>query len=640
MRLPANIRFTLIFVLPFLIATYLLVNNFAPQKFVDTETEVNYWRKKGDLFRSSLASLEPLKKEKGDIYLHYNFLETYCLLKLRERDLIKKDVDEVFGNLESYYHELLLDSPNNPIGFYGYWKLKTYLDIEHKETLHFDKSDSIDFKAPFINELRGDIYQGSEEAIKFYEIEMDSFPNNRPAKIKLFRILIYSKKSERLEKLLNDEMILSEPSLFSIIRFHYFKTDFYKWISIIPRQFVSFSNYTVILNALFIFIVWLAFLFYIDVFKDIKKGILLVAAIFSVISIPFVITFYDAYYFTRDASYEGNIFWDNFLVGLFEETAKIIFPLLIAIFFTSRLKSPFSVMILFSVSALIFATLENMNYFENYFDITITSARSVYSVLGHLTDITVAAYGYILYEFRNRSIFYFLLTFILAILMHMLYDVISESFIHYILVPFVVVSAFIIVSIYNNLLNNSPNFNHEKEAKLNKSGFVLIAGLSLVIVMEYISVSFKYGVDIGNTTLLDSGLSYGWLILIFASPVSNFKLVKEKWSFIDFGGLKTFDSHSNEILEINVKPIAANSQSYRLEIIGTIRANSEKKWFHCYQQETNEYYLVCFKEDGDQLVDKNILLFVLQAEKNVPHAFNPKSYKYLGMVHSNPVIND
>lgn len=628
-------------ILPIFISIYFVVSFISPKSFENSASEIEFWNRRGNFVNSTAVSLEVLSADISNFELHYEFLANYCKLKKRGRDLISGKVTDVLGDIEEYYHKLSQSTGDEfRIGFYGYWKLKTYLDRSESKFKTFLEADTIQINAPYINELKGDIFSKYDikSSITYYEKELKVNPENKNAKIKLFKLVFYKGDSKIVEKLLKVEDILNEPSLYKYIRYYYFKHDIKKWLAVIPAQYIYSGDSLVILNAIFIFIVWMVFLFYINVFKEIKKSILFLCGILSVISIPLVISLYDAYYFTQ-TDYVENIFWDNFIVGLFEETTKIIFPLLIASFFASKLKSPFSVMILFSLSSLIFAMFENMLYFGNYFDLSIVSVRGIYSVTMHLCAGTVAAYGYILYEFRGKSLFYFLFTFILAVIIHMMYDVIAGSFVYLLNVPFVIISVYILVSIYNNILNNSPEFNHEKETKLNYSGLVLISGLSAVLLFEFVSVSFRYGFQIGHITFMESLLSYGWLILVFASPVSNFKLVKDKWSFIDLGGMKSFDNLSNEIKEIEVTPIGLNASSYRLKILGTIRANSEKKWFHCLQENTGEYYLVNFKEDGDHLIDSKIILYVLKAEKEVSHAFNAKSYPYLGMVFSSPVFN-
>ncbi len=644
MRLPFNIRFVLLFIFPVFVVTYFTVSIFSPEDFQDEKSEMEFWSKRKVYLRSSMVSLEMLKDESENPHLHYQFFDNYCQLDLRNRGLISQDVEDLFGNLQKYYDSLSRSESEEiyAIGFYGHWKLRTYLRHESGTLEKFQEADSFHLQNPYLNELRGDIFRKYDirKAISYYEKEISLYPENKNAKIKLFRSVYRVRDADRMKSLLEDEEIQSETSLYYFIRSYYFEHDFKKWLSSVHSQNFFVNDPLVVMNAVFIFVVWLVFLLYINIFREINFWILIFCGVLAIISIPLVVALYDTYYFTREGNYEENVFWANFIVGLFEESTKMIIPLFIALFLAPKLNSPFSVLVLFSLSSLVFALFENMLYFGNYFDLSIVSVRGIYSVTMHLCAGTVAGYGYVQHQFRAKSVFFIAITFCTAVFMHMMYDLIAGSYVYLLNVPFVIISVYIMVSLYNNILNNSPDFDHTKEARLNRSGIVLICGLSAVLLVEFVSNSFRYGFQIGNTTFMESMLSYGWLILIYASPVSNFKLVKDKWSFIDFGGMKSFDNISMDVKEIEVTPIGMNvAASYRLKILGTIRASSEKKWFHCLQENTGEYYLVNFKEDGDHLIDYKIILHVLRGEKEVPHAFDPKTYAYLGMVFSKPILD-
>jgi tetratricopeptide (TPR) repeat protein len=642
MRLPYNIRFVLLFILPAFVLTYFTVSFLAPDDFSDSNSEMEFWRNRKVYLRSSMVALEMLKEDNKNPHLHYHFFDNYCRLDLRNRGLISQNIEEYFGSLRKYYDSLAKSESQEiyAIGFYGHWRLRTYLRHESGTLEKFQEADSFHLQNPYLNELRGDIYRKYDirKAIAYFEKEIALYPKNKFAKIKLFRSLYRVRDSDRMKELLEDEEISSETSLYYFIRSYYFEHDFNQWLKSIHSQNFVVNDPLVVMNAIFIFVVWLVFLFYINVFREIHIGIFIFCGLFAILTIPLVVALYDTYYFTREGNYEENILWSNFIVGLFEEATKMIIPLFIALFLAQRLNSPFSVLVLFSLTSLVFALFENMLYFGNYFDLSIISVRGVYSVTMHLCAGTVAGYGYVQHEFRAKSVLFIALTFGMAVCMHMMYDLIAGSYVYLLNVPFVIISVYIMVSLYNNILNNSPDFDHTKEERLNRSGIVLICGLSAVLLAEFISNSFRYGFQIGNTTFMESMLSYGWLILVYATPVSNFKLVKDKWSFIDLGGMKSFDNISLDVKEIEVTPVTKNPVAYRLKIIGTIRAKTEKKWFHCLQENTGEYYLVNYKEEGDHLIDHKILLHVLRGEKEVPHAFDPKSYDYLGMVFSSPVI--
>lgn len=643
MKIPFNLRFLLFGILPLFVLSYFIVISFSPKGFPDRETQFSFYHRHELNLEAASFAFEELKENFDDAYLHRQFLNYYVLLDDRNRKLLSDEVDKSIGIPTEYYKKLSGDSDpkKSAIGYFGYWKLCLRLKNSISNLQEFSRSDSVKGEIPFINELRGDYWvkvNNSKATIYYYQ-EWKLGTNDLDLKRKLAIAAFHSKSEEIFVEIIHDEDVKNDSELFPYIRSYLFIKNKTEWLRSIPFQFFKLNDSVVVINAVVIFFVWMIFLVYIDRFKDLRFVFHFICLVVATLSIPLVITMYDTWYFSKHSGYEENIFQENFITGLFEETVKFIFPLLIVLIFKHKLDSPFSVISLFSISALVFATFENMLYFGNYHDLTIVSLRGLYSITSHLCAGTIAGYGYIKWKFANKSFLWIPVTFFIAILIHMMYDVIANSFVFYLNIPFVIIVLFAMVSIFNNALNNSPRFDHTKEAVLNHSGAILIAGLSMVILCEFASNSFRYGAVIGSSTYFQSLLSYGWLILVFASPVSNFKLVKNKWSFIDLGGMKTFDNLSNEIREIQVTPISSNASSYRLKILGTIRANSEKKWFHCLQEETGEYYLVNFKEEGDHLIDHKIILYVLKAEKEIPHAFNAKSYPYLGMVFSSPIIN-
>lgn len=643
MKIPFNLRLFLFGILPFFVASYFLLVSLSPKGFPDSETQFSYYQRHELHLEATSLAFEKLKGDFDNISLHRQFLNYYVLLDERKRNLLRDEVEEVIGiPIEYYEKKLSSDDPNEAaIGYYGFWKLKLRLENRTTTFDQFFKSDSSGFIIPFMNELKGDYWlkRDAAEATSFFYQEWKSGTNDLFLKRKLAVAAFESNSTEIFAEIIQEDEVKNDPAMFSYIRSFLFKTDKPAWLRSIPHQFFKVDDPVVVLNAMIIFSVWVVFLLYIDRFKDARFGYNLVSLIIAVVAIPLVITMYDTWYFTRDVNYEENIFRENFITGLFEELVKFIFPLLLVLIFGKKLNAPYAVLILFAFSALVFSAFENMLYFGNYRDLSIVSLRGLYSVTLHLCAGTIAAYGLVRWKFSGKSFLWIPFTFLIGVLIHALYDIIASSFVFYLNIPLVIISLFAMVSMVNNALNNSPRFDHTQEAQLNNAGSIIMIGFSLVLMTEFASTSLRYGAVVGNATFFNSLFSYGWLILVFASPVSNFKLVKAKWSFIDLGGMKPLEGSAHDVKEIMVTPTTMNASSYRLKILGTVRASSEKKWFHCIQEETGEYYLISFKEEGDHLIDHKIVLFILKAEKEIPHAFNPKSYAYLGMVFSSPVIN-
>lgn len=590
-----------------------------------------------------------LIKNPNEIYNHYLFLHFYLNLSDREKKLFNNRIKEYFGEIDQYYKKLIEDNDEKKrqIGIVGFSKFKLEYATEREITDFLDTAIAIYANFSYLNEIIGDCYwkMASGNPIVWYEKELKVNPGNNIAKIKLFEIVYYSENAKYIAELLNDPEIANEKYLYSHIRMFYLKYSISKWITSIFKQSLIYEDPVVIINAVFILCVWIIFFIYLNVFKDIHFLALWITFFISILSVPLVVGVYDYLFTIFLTDYEPSLWKDNLIVGLVEEFSKMIVPLFVTFFFLQRLKSPVGVLVLFSISALIFATIENMLYFENYYDISIVSARGIFSIVIHICCSTLIGYGFVQFEFRNKSALNVLYFFLIAALLHGFYDLVLSTPFYLAAIPIVIIAVFILISLYNNALNNSVNFDAERESRLNNAGLILMTGLSLILLSEFLSNSFSHNSIIGKNVLWDSMLSYGWLIFVFASPVSNFKLVKGKWSFINLGGMKIIDSYSQEINRIVIIPFHNNNyvkhkNPIQLNIVKAIRAESEQKWFLCFADETNQYFLITFKEDGDKFIDSRIPIHVLKAHSEVSNAFKTKEFPYLGLFYSSPVITD
>ena len=290
-----------------------------------------------------------------------------------------------------------------------------------------------------------------------------------------------------------------------------------------------------ILGALLICGVWLEFLRRLDVFEPEKwkysimatsLGALFTVFLIIVISLPVI----------RDIQANGeevhDLLFYIFRVGLLEEIVKII-PLFIMVSITKELDEPYDFLKFAMCSALGFATLENIMYFNEHGN-EIIDKRAYISVVGHLSFTCCFAYGFIRKQMFGRGWQWLniILFGSLSIILHGLFDFfISTS---YLFVLFIILSYFLVImlrNMINTALNFSPFFDKVHSHKIQLAFNWLLIGLMAVFGFAIFSIFLENGVDaafdffIGNIVL--SGT------LIFFLPGRLTKLVLERSNRVD-----------------------------------------------------------------------------------------------------------
>ena len=119
----------------------------------------------------------------------------------------------------------------------------------------------------------------------------------------------------------------------------------------------------------------------------------------------FLLVFNDFYYIQGfSISYNTHILF----IGIIEEFCKI-FPVLIVLSLkTIKIKEPIQVLVFSSVSALVFASLENIIKFDIY-SIEILSHRGILCILGHISFTIFPFYFY--WIANNKRLFFHLFYF-------------------------------------------------------------------------------------------------------------------------------------------------------------------------------------------------------------------------------------
>lgn len=307
--------------------------------------------------------------------------------------------------------------------------------------------------------------------------------------------------------------------------------EYYKLV-LTPR----FSNISLkgFMFAAAILLIWIYYLYFLDIYQREKfvsvLAVILAGMGFSLLS--FWISDFNSY--ILGFRYGGGALHDLLFcivgIGAVEELVKIL-PLLVLLAATDILDEPFDYILYAAASALGFAFIENLFYFQKDSD-TIIHSRALFSVVGHMFDTSLIAYGIILVKFRSLKLPGFVIVgafFCLACIAHGVYDFLLFYDFYLLFIFLFLVSIMIWVIMINNAINNSAHFNYQVKLNYDRLQVFLTVSLSLVLYAEYILVGFTKGASVANTVLIGAVFNGGGLIVFYANRLSRFDLVNEHW---------------------------------------------------------------------------------------------------------------
>ena len=283
-----------------------------------------------------------------------------------------------------------------------------------------------------------------------------------------------------------------------------------------------------ILGALLICGVWLEFLRRLDIFEPEKwrysimatsLGALFTLFLMAVISLPAISEI------QANGDPTHDLLFYIFRVGLLEELTKII-PLFIMLSITKEIDEPYDFLKFAMCSALGFATLENIVYFNEHGS-TIIDKRAYISVVGHLSFTCCFAYGFIRKQMYGTG-FQWLNILIfgsLAVLLHGLFDFFITA--GFMFIFFVVLAYFLVImlrNMINTALNFSPFFDEIHAPKIELAFSWLLLGLMAVFGYAFIAIWFEKGFDEAIDFFIGNIILSGTLIFFLPGRLSKLVL--------------------------------------------------------------------------------------------------------------------
>lgn len=321
-------------------------------------------------------------------------------------------------------------------------------------------------------------------------------------------------------------------------RFYFLQGNYLPYFENLYLRIFNIPDWYSIIACILIALVWLGYLRFNDVFEPEKWYNVGIVFAISLLLSPLGLYLYDICEIDLAFELNGNWLHDLlycvFGIGLIEEFIKLI-PLLIFLrFFKKVVDEPIDYIIYACVSALGFAFVENLIYFNNV-GYQIIQGRALSAAVAHMGFSSMVAYGFVVARYKSnvKPLFLVLFALLTAALYHGFYDywIISEA------VNFLsILSIFVLLSlitiwniIKSNALNFSPFFDTHTSIDAHKLRHYLFLGLMVVLAFEYIAISTIYGPSIGTRSLIKSLWEGTYLMIILLFNITSLKLKKQSW---------------------------------------------------------------------------------------------------------------
>ncbi|MCK5169237.1 MAG: PrsW family intramembrane metalloprotease, partial [Bacteroidales bacterium] len=395
-------------------------------------------------------------------------------------------------------------------------------------------------KLKYLNNSIGRVYseiKDFDEAEKYYHKAIEIGGNVEGAYSNLINLYYSQQRLDDLYTLLKDR---NARKYFPSHLKRYMFLSKYNLIGYFESVYsYTYQNQNLIgfLGALLVMLCWLFYLRRIDIYEPEKWKHILLIFVLGVIFSEFTFLLSDLNSMFTGFKLNGGVLNDLFYciigIGAIEELVKIL-PVILILKYTKAINEPVDYLVYGSISALGFAFAENLLYFNSY-GTHIIMGRALTAVVFHMFLTSLAAYGLMLNKYKSSKGFFtdFLKYFLLAAIIHGLYDF---WLMNPIVNRFGMLSMVILVfclsffnTLISNSLSNSEFFDEHIYLNRKKLQNYLIYTLSLVLMFQYLAISFKFGHEEGWGSLKSSLISGGYLIIFISANLGTISIKHRKW---------------------------------------------------------------------------------------------------------------
>lgn len=534
--------FTYIF--PITVVLVVLVNMFFSNPTYDTvEDELSEKVALGDIVGQSEIYWRALQIDSSIAKYHFHFLRTY----FEARKKIPYDVQQTLVSEQevlAYYRRLSYDF--NPdladLGMMG--KGMCYFNLGLIEEAMSAFMSVKNKNLPYLNYILGSYfkYESQAKSIDFLRQEVLLNPENKMVYNDLAYVFMRNEQPFVLKAFIKDPIVNQNVS-YKAKRYANFKVNDYKsYAWAIFDRFLNGVNLMGFTAAFLILAVWFSYLIFIHRYLR-KSWFLALLVLLLGMAFAFgtsILTDFNNYVldFKLTGEFVNDFIYCVFGIGFVEEFVKLI-PLILVIVFSKKLREPIDYIVFASISALGFAFVENLIYFDDSGLRTI-QGRSLSASVTHMFNSSLVAYGIVIGKFAKKRnwLLYCFAFYCIASLFHGFYDFwlinkVARTF-GFITFIWLLMSMVLWVSIINNCLNNSYNRRVIWTYNPERLNTLLLVGLSSIFLLEYFIIGWKFSAEAANTEL-QKDLSSGLFLLIFlTTKLSKFDYIPNYWGPLKF----------------------------------------------------------------------------------------------------------
>tara|TARA_B100000683_G_scaffold81444_1_gene80358 strand:+ start:7685 stop:9691 length:2007 start_codon:yes stop_codon:yes gene_type:complete len=512
---------------------------FSNPQYPSLEKELEEYKLLGDIQKQNIIYWKLIHADSSHVANHFNFISTYFQLPIANNGMGRGEFLE-YNTVVDYYRHFLGSSKSevSDIGKFG--RGMCFYHTGYIEEALTSFVNIYNQKMPYLNYIYGHYfgYNNYEKSVEYLKKEIESNPSNVLARKHLALKYMNHEKPVVLNEMLKDSLSFVHVSN-KVKRYTYFELrDLKNYTKAIFGRFFSGVNAFGFTGALLILIIWFCYLLFIHKYL-IKRWRLALVVLILGMCFAFVtslITDFNSYVlgFKLKDRFFSDFVYCVVGIGAIEELVKIL-PLLLVMVFSRKLKEPIDFVVFASISALGFAFIENLIYFDES-SLNTIQGRSLSSTVTHMFNSSLVAYGIAIGKFAKKKNWgwYFLLFYGLSAICHGFYDFwlinsIARSF-SFITFIWLLASMVLWVSVLNNCLNNSYNKKIIWTYNPDRLNSYLLFGLSAIFLFEYCLMGWRFNAEVANAEL-QKDLSSGFFLLLFlTTKLSRFDVIPNYWA--------------------------------------------------------------------------------------------------------------
>lgn len=498
----------------------------------DTSQKVDYWVRFRQLPQAAAALKQEIDRNPNNLDNQYRFLDVVYAMQPQNRNAY---------HLDDYYDRLGKRAGMADLSLWG----KGWIFIYQKKPqnaldVFFQISDKNMKYVHLGNAFALQQLNLNSQAESEFRKEIDNNGAFRIAYRDLFAAQVRAGQITAAAQLLEQNPeFLSIVNLHDLRQFALLSRD----ASLYLQAFLIFplkamDPFTVF-SSLFIALLWFFYFWRIDIFDQdpVILGILALVSgiIMAVLAGPVLDLLNLAFKLQANSGTLQSLFYTTLLVGLPEELLKFV-PVLIIIKLSRQVNEPVDLIIYGSLTALGFATLENVMLISQY-GLSVMVARLLVATIMHMVSAAVLCFAWAYARFikpGNLAIFT-LAGWLAAAVVHGLFD-------HFVLSTEPGFSAFsllvLVLSVwgYSLMLRNALNFSPFFTITLTQSGrlvnyeWILVSALWL-LAMGYLYIHIVYATSAANSWLLTNIWTAIPIVLGLFAALGELGLKKDAVSF-------------------------------------------------------------------------------------------------------------